>query len=124
MLTRDGADIGLTMDIGISRLEQRSPAQARYEMVERKGTGHPDTMCDAIAEAYGRALAAHYRERFGVVLHHNVDKALLAAGAARPAFGGGEILAPMDIYLAGRAVTRYRGAAIPVEDIGVDAART
>ncbi len=111
------------MELGISRLESRSPARAPFEMVERKGAGHPDTICDALAEAFSRALSAHYRERFGAVLHHNVDKALLAAGASRPAFGGGEIVSPIDIYLAGRAVTEYRGVRIPVEDIGVATGR-
>ena len=47
------------------------------EIVEHKGIGHPDTMCDALAEAFGVALARDYRERFGRVLHFNVDKALL-----------------------------------------------
>lgn len=111
------------MDIGISTLNDVPAAQAPFEMVERKGTGHPDTICDALAEAFSRALSRYYRDRFGAILHHNVDKALLVAGASRPAFGGGEVLEPMEIYLTGRAVTEYRGLRLPVEAIAIESSR-
>jgi S-adenosylmethionine synthetase len=91
-----------------------TPDLNEFEIVERKGRGHPDTICDALAEAFGAALSRSYVERFGVILHHNVDKALLCAGASRPAFGGGEILAPMEIHLGGRATETFRGIDVPV----------
>lgn len=75
------------------------------EIVERKGLGHPDTICDALAEAFSRNLCREYLARFGSILHHNVDKALLCGGRSAPAFEGGAILSPIDIYLAGRATT-------------------
>ena len=59
------------------------------EVVERKGAGHPDTICDALAETLSRNLCREYQTRFGQVLHHNVDKALLCGGRASPRFGGG-----------------------------------
>ena len=40
------------------------------ELVERKGVGHPDTICDALAEALSRDLYREYRHRFGDILHH------------------------------------------------------
>lgn len=92
------------------------------ELVERKGLGHPDTICDALAEALSRALSAHYLERFGVILHHNVDKALLVGGSARPRFGGGEVLEPIEIHLAGRATTRVGNDSVPLEDIARECA--
>ncbi len=52
------------------------------EIVERKGIGHPDTMCDALAEELSRTLCRYYLDNFGLVLHHNVDKALLRGGSA------------------------------------------
>ena len=52
------------------------------EVVERKGIGHPDTICEALAETLSRNLCLEYRERFGEILHHNVDKALLCGGRA------------------------------------------
>ena len=74
-----------------------------YDDVERKGLGHPDTICDAVSEAASLALSRAYLERCGRVLHHNVDKVLLRGGTARPAFGGGEVLEAIEIYIAGRA---------------------
>lgn len=93
------------------------------EVVERKGMGHPDTICDALAEALSRNLCAEYRRRFGVVLHHNVDKALLCGGRALPAFGAGSVTDPIRIILAGRAVSTVRDEKIPVEDIAVEGSR-
>jgi S-adenosylmethionine synthetase len=76
------------------------------EIVERKGLGHPDTICDALAETLSRNLCREYRRRFEIILHHNVDKALLSGGRAIAEFGGGRVLAPINIYLAGRATSQ------------------
>lgn len=99
------------------------PWQARgaVEVVERKGSGHPDTLADAFSEAFGIALARHYRERFGRILHFNVDKALLVGGSSRPRFGGGVLTAPIDVVLAGRATLEADGARVPVEDLAREA---
>jgi len=107
----------------ISLLEGPSPASLPLEIVERKGLGHPDTICDALTENLSGALSRYYLERCGAILHHNVDKALLCGGAARPAFGGGEIVAPIDIYLAGRATAEFEGVTIPVEELAVEESR-
>ncbi len=96
-------------------------ARRRVELVERKGLGHPDTICDALAEAFSVALSSFYLERFGVIQHHNVDKALLIGGRARPAFGGGEVDDPIDIYLAGRATAELDGVTVPFEEIAIHA---
>lgn len=93
------------------------------EMVERKGLGHPDSICDALAETLSRNLCRIYRDRFGEILHHNVDKALLCGGSAAPRFGGGEILAPIDIYLSGRAVASVGGASLPLDEIAIEGSR-
>jgi S-adenosylmethionine synthetase len=93
------------------------------EVVEHKGIGHPDTMCDALAEAFGVALARHYLEHFGGLAHFNVDKALLVGGEARPAFGRGEVVAPMQMFLAGRASREVRGVPVPVEAIAFESSR-
>jgi S-adenosylmethionine synthetase len=103
------------MSVVVSALAGAPVEDWPVEVVERKGLGHPDTICDALAEEASRALSRHYLERFGFVLHHNVDKVLLRGGAARTAFGGGEVLEPIEIYLAGRATHEYRGAAVPVD---------
>jgi S-adenosylmethionine synthetase len=99
-----------------------SDAIGTVEIVERKGLGHPDTICDALAENLSRALCRYDLEHFGAVLHHNVDKALLCGGQARTRFGGGEVLVPIDIYLSGRAVTRVGDHEVPIGEIAAEAA--
>lgn len=101
----------------LTELDTASHAAQPVEIVERKGIGHPDTICDALAEELSRALCRFYLERFGLVMHHNVDKVLLWGGSSLPAFGGGEILAPMEIFLAGRATCEFKGIKVPLEDL-------
>jgi S-adenosylmethionine synthetase len=93
------------------------------EVVERKGIGHPDTICDALAETLSRNLCQEYQRRFGEILHHNVDKALLCGGRAVAAFGGGSVVAPIKLYLAGRAIAEVGGKAIPIKEIAVEGSR-
>jgi S-adenosylmethionine synthetase len=93
------------------------------EMVERKGLGHPDSICDALAETLSRNLCRHYLDRFGEILHHNVDKALLCGGVAAPSFGGGEVLLPIEIYLSGRAVADVGGKSVPLDEMVVEGSR-
>ena len=66
----------------------------RIELVERKGLGHPDTICDSVVEAASVALGRMYLERAGVIAHYNVDKALLVAGQCRKWFGDGDVTRP------------------------------
>ena len=76
------------------------------ELVERKGIGHPDTVCDAVADACSRALCVYYLENFGRVYHHNVDKAALVGGVAKPEFLGGLIIQPQYFLIVGRAINQ------------------
>ncbi len=93
------------------------------EIVERKGIGHPDTICDALAETFSRNLCRWYLENTGRILHHNVDKALLRGGQATASFGGGEVSAPIDIYLSGTAITRVGDRDVPIEALAVEGSR-
>lgn len=67
----------------------------RVELVERKGKGHPDTICDAVAESVSLALCREYKAAFGRILHHNADKGMLVAGQTLPRLGGGRVVEPM-----------------------------
>ena len=73
------------------------------EICEHKGIGHPDSICDGVAEAVSQALCAAYLRAYGEVRHHNVDKALLIGGQSNVRFGGGHIEVPMRLIVAGRA---------------------
>ena len=97
-------------------------AQRPMEIVERKGKGHPDSICDAVAEAISVALSKAYLEETGRVLHHNIDKALLVAGRVDKWFGGGTVLQPMELIIGDRATVQEGGKTIPVADIAHDAA--
>ena len=94
---------------------------APFEVVERKGTGHPDTLADGISEAISRSLSKYYLDEFGQILHHNVDKVLIIAGQSAPRFGGGSILKPPSVVVGGRA-TRPSGK--PLDEIIEEAVTT
>ena len=107
----------------ITRTTSEWPDEAPVEIVERKGLGHPDTLCDAIAERVCTVLCRAYQDRFGVILHHNVDKVLLCGGASHARFGGGEITQPIEIYLGGRATAEWRGVRVPIDELAIGACR-
>ncbi len=108
------------MELVVRTLAPIDSGDRDIEVVEHKGLGHPDTMCDALAESFGAALARHYLDRFGALLHFNVDKALLCGGTATPAFRGGEVNAPLRIVLAGRATREADGVTVPVDEIAIE----
>jgi S-adenosylmethionine synthetase len=109
------------MPIQIELRADRSRDECPVEIVERKGVGHPDTICDMLSEQLSVALSKYYLNQFGFVLHHNVDKALLAAGRSQPAFGGGRILKPIDLYLSGRATLDVQGNQVPIQELAEEA---
>lgn len=111
------------MDLHVVPLTYPAIGLLPMEIVERKGLGHPDTLCDGLAENLSVALSRFYLERFGAILHHNVDKGLLVGGAARPSFGGGSVLEPIEIYLCGRATAEFGGVKVPVDELAVEASR-
>ena len=102
----------------------RNPITSRStEFVERKGIGHPDSICDGIAEAVSRRLSRYYLDEFGRILHHNTDKVQLVAGTTDPRFGGGDVIDPIYVLLGGRATRSADGQHVPVDDIAIEAAR-
>lgn len=109
--------------ISVETYTGRAVAEQQVEIVERKGTGHPDYICDAAMDAISVALCREYLREFGTILHHNIDKSLLAAGRVRKDFGGGEVLKPMELTIGDRATFAFGGKSIPVEEIAIDAAK-
>ncbi|AWR97326.1 methionine adenosyltransferase [Acidianus sulfidivorans JP7] len=78
------------------------------ELVERKGTGHPDYIADSASEEASRKLSLYYLKKYGTILHHNLDKTLVVGGQAQPVFKGGEVIQPIYIIVAGRATTEVK----------------
>ena len=111
------------MHVQISLLECPIVSSLPLEIVERKGLGHPDTICDALAEELSRNLSNYYLDHFGMILHHNVDKALLCGGQALASFGGGEMIKPIEIYLAGRATDHVGGVKVPIQEMAIEGSR-
>jgi S-adenosylmethionine synthetase len=103
---------------------RREPIEKQeIEIVERKGLGHPDSLCDGIAEAVSVALCKEYRRKCGFILHHNTDKVQLVAGKSNPVFGGGEVISPIYILLGGRATRIFEGEEIAVDAVAMRAAK-
>jgi len=93
------------------------------EIVERKGIGHPDSLCDGIAERVSLEYCRWCEEHFGVLLHHNFDKVQLVAGDVEVHFGGGHIIRPIKIQIAGRGTPSYNGRLVPMDTLAIEAAR-
>ncbi len=100
----------------ITQIKHNSPS---FEVVERKGLGHPDTLADGISEAISRSLCQFYLDEFGQIQHHNVDKVLIIAGKSAPRFAGGTILKPPSVVVGGRA---SRPSIKPMDEIIEEAA--
>ena len=106
----------------INELGRIAISDQPLEIVERKGLGHPDTICDSVMNQISIDLSKEYIKKFDTVLHHNVDKSLLAAGVAVPAFKGGKVLEPMRFVFGDRATFKVGDEEIPVNEIAANSA--
>jgi S-adenosylmethionine synthetase len=97
--------------------------QQRVEIVERKGLGHPDSICDAVMDKVSVRLCREYLEKVGSILHHNADKSLLVAGDVEPNFGGGKVKEPMLLILGDRAANKADNISIPVKELAIQATK-
>ena len=71
-------------EIVLERLQRPLIGEQRVEIMERKGLGHPDSVCDAVMEEIARAINGEYQKRFGQILHcQGPDGARLSAGCQR-----------------------------------------
>lgn len=110
-------------NIVVEDLRQTPLEKQRIEIVERKGLGHPDYMCDAVMDQISIGLSKEYLKKAGTVLHHNVDKSLLVAGEVDMAFGGGKVKQPMLFVFGDRATSDFNGEKIDVDNIAINVAK-
>jgi len=110
-------------NIIVESLMQTPIEKQKLEIVERKGLGHPDYICDAIMEKISQRLSKEYMEKAGTILHHNVDKSLLVAGQSENRFGGGSVIQPMLFIFGDRATTEFDGIKIDVKEIAISVAK-
>lgn len=106
--------------IGIETLMRKPVKKMKIELVERKGLGHPDHIIDAVCEEISKSLSRYYLKKYGMILHHNVDKGLIVGGESEPKFGGGVLTKPIEMYIAGRA---YYEEEDEVHDIAKEAVK-
>jgi S-adenosylmethionine synthetase len=106
-------------NITVESLNNTPVEDQAVELVERKGVGHPDSICDAIMEATSVALCQEYLKTFGRVVHHNIDKCLLVAGRTSPKIGGGTVDEPMRLVFGDRAIYEMNGKKVDVPGIAV-----
>ncbi len=110
-------------NIVIEELKASEVYRQKVEVVERKGLGHPDYICDAIMEQISVNLSQKYLETFGTILHHNIDKGLLVAGEVEGKFGGGRIVSPMRLIFGDRATFEAQGIEIDVPRLAINTAK-
>ncbi|MFA4935777.1 MAG: methionine adenosyltransferase [Candidatus Methanoperedens sp.] len=110
-------------NIEIEALGATPITERKVEVVERKGLGHPDYICDSIMNQVSIELCKEYMQRFGAIMHHNIDKGMLVAGEVKTKFGGGVILKPMRLIFGDRATFEVEGESIDVNTIAIDAAK-
>lgn len=88
-----------------------------FEVVERKGVGHPDTVSDSLAEKISVEYSKYCLENFGIVLHHNVDKVGVLGGCIDLDWGKAHLKKPIRVILDGRISRRFGSHEIPVFEI-------
>ena len=113
----------MSRNIMVECLRQTPLEEQKLEIVERKGLGHPDSICDAIMDRVSVELSKEYLKRVGAILHHNADKSLLVAGDTEIRFGGGKVKEPMLLIFGDRATFNADGVEIPVKEIAINAAK-
>lgn len=94
-----------------------------FEIVERKGIGHPDTLADGIAEAVSIEYSRYCLQEFGAVLHHHFDKTVIMGGQAKIDFGRGEMEKPIRLIINGRVSSVFGNKKIDYQQIQEKAAK-
>ena len=113
----------MTNQIFIESVNNIPTFKKRFEIVERKGIGHPDTICDLIMNQVSIDLSKLYLKETGVIQHHNMDKALLVAGQSESNFGGGKIIKPMKMILGDRATFDIGERKLLIGDLAIQTAK-
>lgn len=94
-----------------------------FEVVERKGIGHPDTLADGVAETVSIEYSRYCLKEFGAVLHHHFDKTVIMGGQAKIDFGIGEMIKPIRLVINGRVSSIFGDKKIDYQEIQKKAAK-
>jgi len=110
-------------NIYVNSLKQTPIEEQKLEIIERKGLGHPDTICDCIMNEVSVRLSKEYLEKVGQIMHHNIDKAMLVAGHVEIRFGGGSVTKPMRLIFGDRATSKVGEIEISTDRIAIETAK-
>jgi S-adenosylmethionine synthetase len=99
-------------------------AQSEFEVVERKGRGHPDTLADRLAETLSRTYSKYTLSKYGAVLRHQFDKLSLMGGKCEVRFGGGNFRSPIRLLINGRVTPKIGDETIKFRDLLANTAAT
>lgn len=113
----------MNTSIVVKELSQELMDERPFEVVERKGIGHPDTIADSVMDAIAIRLGKEYIKKTGHILHYNLDKSLLVAGETSPAFGGGRVIRPMLFIFGDRATFSFNGIDFDIPEIAINTAK-
>jgi S-adenosylmethionine synthetase len=117
-------DEGSHVDLHFTSSGYVHPDALEFEVVERKGVGHPDSLADGLAEAVSAAYSRFTLQHTGYVLHHNVDKLSILGGESQVRFGSGRLAKPIRVVLNGRFSDRIGDMPIPVLQLASVAIRS
>lgn len=103
--------------------DYRDPSLEGFEVVERKGVGHPDSLADALANEVSIAYSRYCLDTIGVIPHHNVDKLYIGAGHYKNDYGVCERLAPVVVRVNGRMSSVFGDIDLNIEELQTSAVR-
>ncbi len=99
----------------------KDPSLEEFEVVERKGVGHPDSLADALANEVSISYARHCLDTIGVIPHHNIDKLYIGAGHYKNDYGICERLSPVIVRINGRMSSNFGDTDLNIEHIQTSA---
>ncbi|MDD2732079.1 MAG: methionine adenosyltransferase [Candidatus Pacebacteria bacterium] len=102
----------LFFDSNLVSIEKRS-----FELVERKGIGHPDTLADGVAEAICLEYSNYCYNHFGAILHQMLDKIMFIGGKGEFAFNYGKMLEPWKLIINGKLTESFGNTQINYQDL-------
>lgn len=105
------------MNINIYEEKTCKINQKRFEVVETKGKGHPDNICDTLAEKISANYSKYTLDKYNVILRHMVDKLAILGGGSIVNFGGGKMISPIRVLINGRFTSHFKNEIIDYMDI-------
>lgn len=90
----------------------------KHEVIEKKNSGHPDTIADNLGEKLGELLKKAYIAEYGKVMHYNVDKVLVGSGKID--YEKNIMIKPVNIVFAGQYTRLKKSDVMKLMELAVD----